>query len=261
MVMQNTRGWWEQSFLAIVAIAIVGVGAQDMISRLPTQIALPLDIILIILGLLILYKLYRDWKLSRKTKVSVEMMNPDVKTIESPKMPRHLPSYYNIILIALALFAFLGATAEVAIWIHDKISFDTPKISFLIASYTGSIFVFYDTLFTARKQKLLGQSYVWAGTSFRYKADNIEDVFDKCYKTLDMMCADSPTQMKRPTLIERPLKNSYITVKIIRKKKGVFNIDVESDAKMVETRLDWGRNKRNISEFKRLMLQKQSEPS
>jgi hypothetical protein len=80
------------------------------------------------------------------------------------------------------------------------------------------------------------------------------------------MKADSPTQMdadfddmEEPKLMKRPLKNSLITVIIKPIVDKRFKVDVSSDAKRVEIRWDWGRNKRNINTFKKLMLSNQSK--
>ncbi len=224
-----------------------------------------------LIGLLILLGGY--WYDHQRNKQLAELMrantasldidsikiNPHITKIEQPQKPNRLPLLFNIVMAILCSMVFGFGVFSLYLWIDGKIQQELNTflvIQWLVfyACFIGIPIWLVVSLFLERKYIKSGQSHVAKRTSFIYKADKINDVFVRCYKVLSVMGAEAPTQMRMPKLIKSQLDKSYITVNIKYKSSKTYEVDILSDALRVEIRWDFGRNKRNISTFKKLML-------
>jgi hypothetical protein len=274
MAMQNNHKGAFETKEATLSAFLIGLGVGDLLSRFSSLIAAPLDIILILLGI---YYAFRAYSISRQSKLTQseqiidndsDVINPSISKISSPEPHNQSPIFQilksNLIPLGLTLGVFIWGIIQIIIWLIHKASFNPIGLSLFIGCYTAiPLMIWYSTLFGSRKQRQTGRSRVYRSTSFTYKADNIKDVFNRCYKVLDIMKADSPTQMEvdfddnnKQAIIKRPVKrsNMVVTINLIDVKS--YNIDVSSDSHRPEVEWDCGKNDRNINTFKKLMLSK-----
>lgn len=232
-----------------------------MLARLTPHIAIPLDAIIILIGICILILSIIEYRKAHKKEAQAientdtTSINPNISKIESPEPPNRLPVFFDVVLLILTGIIFLGAAYEIIVMNISKASFNVLGLAFFTICFIGApVLVWVDIFYWERKHIKSRESYRVGKTSFTYNADNIDIVFNRCYAVLNLMKADPPEQMNKPTLLKSSLKNSYITVTIKHIGARAFNIDVKSDAERVEIWWDWGRNKRNINTFRRLML-------
>lgn len=279
--MPNSKEWWETKE-GVWGVFFLGVGVGDMLGRLTSIVGFLFDVVLILLGL---FYVSRANTISRKSKVSeiqqpannesndLDVINPNISKISNPEP--HNQSILDIVKsslipLVLTLGVFIGGIVQLIIWIIHKASFNPLGLILFIGCYWGiPIMIWYSTLFGSKKQRQTGISRVYSSTLFTYKADNVKEVFNRCFKVLDIMKAEPPTQMEvdfsdndKQAIIKRPIKTfkilkpSNMVVIIRRIQDKDYNIDVSSDAQKLEAEWDFGKNKKNINTFKKLMLSK-----
>jgi hypothetical protein len=243
-----------------------------MLGRLTSIVGFPLDAVLILLGI---FYVYRAKIISRQSKMppietdnDADVINPSISKIITDEPSNKLSVLQiirnNWIPLTLTAAVPIWAIIEIILWIIHKVSFNPIGLFLFIGCYLlfPSV-IWYDTLFVKRKQMLTGKSKVFQSISFTYKSDNVKKIFNRCYKALDIMKAEPPTQMDadlydsdKPILIKRPIGNFIMIVGIKHEDNNNFTINVSSDAKRLEVEFDFGKNKRNINTFKKLMLSK-----
>lgn len=190
------------------------------------------------------------------TDFSQVKMNPNVLKVKQKKSSNQLPIIYDVMLLIVTVAMFIIAIYDIHIWIIYKASFHIFGLILFIACYMVIPGVVCTITFVQQKRHIKsGESDVIAKLSFTYNADDAQSVFNRCYKILKTMGADEPEPMDKPRLLTSSLKGSFITVVIKHLRTRKYTIDVSSDAKKIATiKYDFGRNKRNINIFKKLML-------
>ena len=235
-----------------------------MIARLTTHSAIPLDVVLIVLAIVILYRQYKQahQKILETQKVETisSSLNTNVIRIVTPEPPNRLPIIFDVSILIICAFTFVIGGFQLGVWVFYEASFRPLGLFLFVVSYLiAPIVVSIDFLVIQRKHRREGRSEVYAETFIQYKASNVEAVFTKCNELLDIMKAKPPTQYDKNSeshQIRRMIKSSYFTIVITPIEGKLFEIHASSDSSRVEIRWDFGRNKKNINTFKTLLLSK-----
>jgi hypothetical protein len=155
-------------------------------------------------------------------------------------------------LVASVLPLLALGVLSIYLWITDKM----PLRPNVITVVYVTLFIIYPIAFLLNlfifepRQRKLGKSRV-AKESTIVITGAINDIFDKCYKALDVM-GFAPVALERPKLIEAHKKDNLIKINC-HTRAGKVSIFIQSDGLWTTTRIDFGLNRRNLERFERLI--------
>jgi hypothetical protein len=199
--------------------------------------------------------LYKDKKDNEYKEDVTRQLDPNVTKIESPKQNRSFPLYYDVILLILSAVLFIGAGYQIVYWIINGISLNVLGVILFVLAYMGiPVLIWINTCYKKRKHQKEDKSGVFAENTITHKFDSIEDAFNTCYEKLKLMGAEEPINLERPKFIQCPKGRDIISIDISIVNSAEYNIHITSDSKVIDTNVDWCRNKRNVKKFTKLII-------
>jgi hypothetical protein len=179
----------------------------------------------------------------------------DIKGEEPSSRPSMLDNM-TLVYLSITSFALLGAITT-KIPIHFNLEW---VLLFLVYAGLPS-WLLVDMFIFERRQNRLGKSRVATPPRTIILSSDIQTVFNKCLKILDMMNT-TRIIVERPRLIkawqrEKSRRGNVITVNLNRGRgKGTSTkIEIVSDSQWTTTRWDFRHvNRRNVDTFERLII-------
>jgi len=171
--------------------------------------------------------------------------------VEQREPSRRPPVILLVLTLVPASILLTFGVWAIYTWITGRIEvhMDSWTVLFLVMFIGLPLFIMIDNFFTLPKQYKRGRSHV-AKEAMVTVANDIDTVFDACYRVLDSMQA-TITVLEKPNLLKAKLRNSVMTIKIRRIKGSKVQIYILSDSRWLTVKWDAGDNQRNIDRFLR----------
>jgi hypothetical protein len=179
-----------------------------------------------------------------------------IKTVSLLKIEqhsRHPPVILLIITIVPALILLAFGIWVIYTWVARRLEFQIdPESILLLLLFIGlPLYVIIDHFFIQRKYDKLGRSSVAKEARVNVEND-VDTVFDACYRALDSMQA-SIRIMEKPNLLKASIRNSVMTITIIQIEGSKVRVYIQSDSKWLTVKWDGGANQRNVDSFLRVL--------
>jgi len=175
--------------------------------------------------------------------------------IEQRELSRRPPAILSIMSSICASLLLAFGIWVTYMWIAGTVKLQANYVTVLFfVMFIGLplfilIYTVVDDFFIQPKCHKLGMSLVAKEVKVTL-ANDIDTVFDACYRVLSSMQATIKI-VKKPRLLEAKIKDSIMTIKLRRIKGSKVRIYVLSDSKWLTVRWDAGANQRNIDIFLR----------
>ena len=180
-----------------------------------------------------------------------EIKTVSLLKIEQHEPRRHPPVILPIITIIPASILLAFGIWVIYTWIARRLEFQIdPESVLLLLLFIGlPLYVIIDHFFIQRKYDKLGRSSV-AKEARVNVANDVDTVFDACYRALDSMQA-SIRIIEKPNLLKASIRNSVMTITIIQIEGSKVRVYIQSDSKWLTVKWDGGANQRNVDSFLR----------
>lgn len=153
-----------------------------------------------------------------------------------------IPLIYSFLMLAFGGWVIYMWIARII-----ELQMDFWLVLFLGVFIVLPLYIIVDYFRTDRKYYKLGRSRV-AKEARVTVANDVDTVFDACYRVLDSMQA-AISILEKPNLLKAKIRNSVMTITIIQIEGSRVRVYVLSDSKWLTIKWDRGANQRNIDNF------------
>ncbi|MGA8849420.1 MAG: hypothetical protein WB564_06330 [Dehalococcoidia bacterium] len=171
--------------------------------------------------------------------------------IKQGEPSRRPPGIFTIMYLvpACILLAFGGGV--IYMWIAGiaELQMDFWIVLFFIMFIGFPLYMLIDHFLIQPRYYRLNRSHV-AKEAIVTVGNDIDTIFDACYRVLDSMQA-AIRMMEKPDLLKASIRNFVMTITLIQIAGSKVRVYILSDSKWLTVRWDAGANQRNIDSFLR----------
>jgi len=194
---------------------------------------------------------FRHKKAVQNNSRTAQIKTVSLLKIEQREPSRRPPVILSIMTLIPACILLTFGVWVIYTWIARQIEvhMDLWTVLLLVLFIVLPLVIIIDNFFTQPKYYKLGRSHV-AKEARVTVANDIDTVFDACYRVLDSMQA-AISILEKPILLKAKTGNSVMTIRIIQIEESKVRVYILSDSKWLTVKWDMGANQRNIDSFLR----------